>query len=87
MTDGFPLGLVEAFPDLSDDDLPEDLMCMHMTPDSSRWWLGGQEGQVVTVRPERKENRELYCQLDTAYCVGVSRGSCFDTTMCLTRNR
>eukprot|EP00904_Undaria_pinnatifida_P007443 jgi/Undpi1/3829/HiC_scaffold_16.g07198.m1 len=42
-------GLVEAFPSLSGDDLPRDTIAMHMTPDGSRWWLAGQDGDIKEV--------------------------------------
>lgn len=37
-------GLKEAFPGLSGQ--PTDVICMHMTPDGSSWWLGGQRGEI-----------------------------------------
>lgn len=43
-------GLVDAFPDLPDGDLPSNLICMHMTPDGDEWWLGGQDGHIMKVR-------------------------------------
>ena len=42
-------GLIKAFPSLPDDDLPTQPMDMHMTPDGSKWWIAGLEGQIVEV--------------------------------------
>ena len=45
---------MKAFPDLSDeDDLPDDTIAMHMTPDGSKWWLAGQEGEIREVKKRR----------------------------------
>lgn len=47
-------GLVKAFPNLDDDDdLPNDTIAMHMTPDGTKWWLAGQDGEIREVRKRR----------------------------------
>lgn len=45
---------MKAFPDLSDDDdLPSNTIAMHMTPDGTKWWLAGQDGEIREVKKRR----------------------------------
>lgn len=49
-TDSFETeGLTKAFPSLSDEDLPLQPIDMHMTPDGTRWWVAGMEGEIKEV--------------------------------------
>lgn len=41
---------VEAFPDV---DLPNKPIDMRMTPDGTKWWIAGLEGEVIEVRNSR----------------------------------
>lgn len=47
-------GVVKAFPDMSDDDLPTQPIDMRMTPDGTKWWVAGLEGEIVEVSLVRK---------------------------------
>eukprot|EP00752_Nemacystus_decipiens_P008422 g7528.t1 len=42
-------GLIKAFPDISDGDLPTNPLDMRMTPDGSKWWVLGLEGEIVEI--------------------------------------
>jgi len=42
-------GLVKAFPKISEDDVPDQIIDMRMTPDGNYWWLAGMEGEIVEV--------------------------------------
>ncbi|CAM9587413.1 unnamed protein product, partial [Sphacelaria rigidula] len=39
-------GVSAAFPDLPETSLPQEPMAMHMTPDGSKWWIGGLAGVI-----------------------------------------
>lgn len=43
-------GLVKAFQNLDNDELPQDTIAMHMTPDGQHWWLAGQYGEIKEVQ-------------------------------------
>ncbi len=43
--------LVEAFPDV---DLPAQPIDMRMTPDGTKWWIVGMEGEIIEVRRNQK---------------------------------
>ena len=40
---------IELFPDLPDSDIPDTPLAMHQSPDSSMYWISGQEGMLVKV--------------------------------------
>ena len=42
--EAFDGSLVEAFPDI---DVPTQPVDMRMTPDGTKWWIVGMEGQIV----------------------------------------
>lgn len=41
------------FPDLNKNDLPENALAMHMSPDGSKWWVGGKKGMMKEVSMRR----------------------------------
>ncbi len=42
-------GLVKAFPKVKEDDMPDQIIDMRMTPDGNYWWLAGMEGEITEV--------------------------------------
>lgn len=50
-------GLVKAFPNLNDNELPEDTIAMHMTPNGQHWWLAGQFGEIKEVHTRATDSR------------------------------
>lgn len=38
-----------AFPSLPTEELPLQPIDMHMTPDGTKWWIAGREGEIMEV--------------------------------------